>query len=118
MKNIFTAFLLLLSGVAFSQIDNTPYPINGRQGTSTYSSSRKSQFIKGQKPLYIIFSHNQAFYQGDTILKVIPPSSITSVKVIKDSISLKKYGPSAKFGVVEIYIDDEKAPEVYKILKP
>ncbi len=42
---------------------------------------------------------------------------IKSINILKDSISTWRYGKAAKNGVVEIYLNDEKYPNAYKLLK-
>jgi hypothetical protein len=46
----------------------------------------------------------------------INPKYIKSINVLKDSIATKKFGPGAKAGVIQIYLDDDKYPDAGKLL--
>jgi hypothetical protein len=68
------------------------------------------------KPLVIVYSHNKTFIT-DSSLNTLNPKVIKSINVLKDSISTKQYGLAGRNGVIQIYIDDDKYPDAYKIFE-
>ena len=70
-------------------------------------------------PLIVIFSHDKVIYKSSEqgALNKISPQSIKSIIILKDSSSVAKYGDSAKNGVIQIYLDDQKYPGAYKAFK-
>jgi len=71
-------------------------------------------------PLIIIFSHDKIIYrsaESSGILDKISPQTIKTINILKDSLSVAKFGVEAKNGVIEIYLDDKNYPDAYKLLK-
>lgn len=71
-------------------------------------------------PLMVVFSHDRVIYRSlaaEGNMSKLSPDCIKSIYVLKDSSSVAKYGSAAKNGVIEIYIDDEKYPDAYKVFK-
>jgi hypothetical protein len=80
------------------------------------SPSRSS--ILTSKPMVLVYSHKQTsviYIDVDSISK-IDPKFIKSINVLKDSTATRIYGNGAKAGVIQIYLDDEKYPDAYKLL--
>lgn len=69
------------------------------------------------KPLYVIFSDRKHFIANETVFREVKPEIIKTINVLKDEAAIKKYGESARNGVIEIYIDVKKYPKVYRELK-
>jgi hypothetical protein len=68
------------------------------------------------KPLVIVYSHNKTFIT-DSSLNTLNPKVIKSINVLKDSTSTKQYGLAGRNGVIQIYIDDDKYPDAYKVFE-
>ena len=73
--------------------------------------------------MYVIYSRNEIVFKSDTsvqqnlVFNALCPEYIQSLNVLKDSLSLAKYGGMAKNGVIEIYLNDAKYPSLYKYFK-
>jgi hypothetical protein len=64
--------------------------------------------------LYVIKSKNGEFkVKGGNTLSSISPQAIKSINVYKNSTAIKKYGNEARDGVVEIFLNDDKYPDLY-----
>lgn len=109
MKLFFTSLLLqMLCLAGFAQ--NAPAPVVKICGPS------RTSLLNGEKPLYVIFSHGKTFADFDS-LPAIEPGAIKAINIVKGKTSTDKYGEKARYGVIEVTIDDKKHPEVYKALK-
>jgi len=86
---------------------------------SSFSQSINNQNVRTEKPLWVLFSHNEIILKADTLkgFHNLPPKYIKSLNVQKDSIMLKKYGAAAKDGVLEVYLNDKEYPDAYDSLK-
>jgi hypothetical protein len=70
------------------------------------------------KPMVMVYTHRQPngiIIDVDSMGK-INPKFIKAINVLKDSTSTSKYGNAAKGGVIQVYLDDEKYPDAYKLL--
>jgi hypothetical protein len=65
--------------------------------------------------LIVVFSGGREIQRGklsdSTLTGNINPKSIRSVNILQDTAGVKKYGNDARFGVVEVYLKDEKHPK-------
>jgi hypothetical protein len=115
--------LLLISGFASAQKELKPLIDPGTPGKDMViriCAPSKGQLL--HPPLYLIYSHNRLIFKSDTFANTAPlnalnPQHFKSINILKDSVSLSKYGGIAKNGVIEIYLDDEKFPDAYKAFK-
>ncbi len=68
--------------------------------------------------LYVIKSKNgEIKVKGGNTLSSINPQAIKSINVFKDSTAIKKYGNEAREGVVEVFINDDKYPDLFNKLE-
>jgi hypothetical protein len=112
--------LLFISGLALAQKELKPLVNSGTPGQDMViriCAPSKGQLL--HPPLYLIYSHNRLIFKSDTSgntapLNALNPRQFKSIHVLKDSLSLSKYGGMAKNGIIEIYLDDEKFPDAYK----
>ena len=64
--------------------------------------------------LYVIKSKNgEIKVRCGNTLSTISPQAIKSINVSKDSVAIKKYGNEARDGVVEVFLNDDKYPDLY-----
>ncbi|MDB5118380.1 MAG: hypothetical protein JWQ79_3872 [Mucilaginibacter sp.] len=108
-------FLLFLAPMAFAQADSNKVAANKPPVIRICTPSRSSLMAP---PLMVIMSHDKLIYKslaGD--MSKLSPDYIKSINILKDSLSTVKYGSAAKNGVIEIYLDDQKYPDAYKIFK-
>jgi hypothetical protein len=108
--------ILSLAPARFTQVDNKV--IVSKQTTIRICTPSRSALIGS--PLVIIYSHDKVIFQSADdhgVMSNIPPQFIKSVNVFKDSLTVAKFGSTAKNGVIEIYLDDEKYPDAYKVVK-
>jgi hypothetical protein len=134
MKLILTLlFLLFLAPVVFAQVDSNKalslappkfVEVNNKVDVKKQTTVRlcsPCSAVMIAPALVVIFSHDKIIYKsatsGPNIFDKIPPYSIKSVNIFKDSLSVVKYGVSSKNGVIEIYIDDKNYPMSIKYLK-
>ena len=109
------AILLILF---FATICTTTHAqISGKPGNDTTKIIRICAPSRGSiitKPLVIVYSHNKTFIT-DSSLNMLNPKFIKKIDILKDSISTKQYGIAGQNGVIQIYIDDDKYPDAYKV---
>jgi hypothetical protein len=113
MKACFTLLLFII----FCKVTLAQTPmLGGKPGDKKVilicTPSRAS--LIGQEPLYVLKTHGKELRSKYLKLNSINPQQIKSLSVLKDSSVTKKYGQEAKYGVVEITLDDEKYPDAYK----
>ena len=110
-------FLLFFAPIVFAQADGNKDATNKPPVVRICTPSRGSLMAP---VLMVIFSHDTAIYRSlatERAMSKLSPEYIRSINVLKDSLSIAKYGSAAKNGVIEIYIDDQKYPDAYKIFK-
>lgn len=110
-------FLLFFAPTVFAQADGNKDAINKQPIVRICTPSRGSLMTP---VLMVIFSHDTVIYRSfatEGAMSKLSPDHIKSINVLKDSLSIAKYGSAAKNGVIEIYINDQKYPDAYKIFK-
>lgn len=119
MKSSITLLLFLACGVLFAKAQQQLTQTQGQPGgylNLRLCTPSRAHMASRKKPLFVIYSLNNIILKGDTITGNLPPEAINSINVIKDSTANLKYGSAAKYGVIEIFLNDEKYPEAYKTL--
>lgn len=71
----------------------------------------------GQEPLYVIKSHGKVIINKFLNINTLNPHYIKNLNIYKDSASVAKYGLEAKYGVIEITLDDEKYPNAFRSIQ-
>lgn len=66
-------------------------------------------------PLYIIFKRNKVVYKSNIAVPNIEPRDIASIQVLKGNSATEKYGNTASYGVVEIYMKKDAKLDTNKI---
>lgn len=110
-------FLLFFARLVFAQADSNKVAIHKPSVIRICTPSRGSLIAP---VLMVIFSHDTVVYRSlatEGGMSKLSPDHIRSINVLKDSLSIAKYGSVAKNGVIEIYIDDQKYPDAYKVFK-
>jgi len=121
-------FVVIISAIAFAQTDgkalslNAPLftPVNNVKIKDTTARICSCSTGPIAPPLIVIFWRDKIIYKSagsSDILSKVPPKSIKSINILKDSSSVAKYGDLAKNGVIEIYLDDKNYPDTYKLFK-
>jgi hypothetical protein len=112
MKQIILGFSLFAStSLAAQEIK----PL-AQEGTIRICTPSRAGMAKN-KPLVVVYSGKKHLEANDTALQLIKPETIKSIEVLKDSAAVGKHGESARFGVIEVYLNKEKYPKVYNELK-
>jgi hypothetical protein len=114
-----TILLIALSALLYTttraQNDGKPAKDTATKIIRICAPSRSG--IIAPKPMVLVYTHHQTIgihMEVDSISK-IDPKFIKSIKVLKDSAATRMYGDAAKAGVIQVYIDDEKYPDAYKL---
>lgn len=118
MKASITLLLFLACGVLFAQAQ-VSIQTQGQPGGSAnirICTPSRAHMASKKKPLVVIFSHNKIISKADTMSTDLSPEAIKSINVLRDSLANLKYGSAAQYGVIEIFLNDEKYPEAYKKL--
>lgn len=69
-------------------------------------------------PLYVVVSKNREFVTGSASdISLINPDWIGSINVFKPPVPSAVLGSRALYGVVEVFINDQKYPKVYRQLR-
>ena len=109
MKIYLTLSFFLLAGSAFAQMP--------KKRDSVLVIRLDDRMKADLKPLYVIFSQGKIIAQTDTLAAGVEPRIIKSINVLKGKDAYEKYKEKGNNGAIEIYLNDEKYPEAYRIFK-
>ncbi|NEU06988.1 hypothetical protein GZH53_01575 [Flavihumibacter sp. R14] len=97
--------------------------IAGLNSVKAQSSARADSIamycvdITHNPPLFIIVTSEREIPIPNGAINEIKPDWIASLKILKDSVEIAKYGEKGKNGVILLSLKEEKLQEVLRALK-